>query len=149
MVKREGLKVEKWVKNLLGGILVPASGAIHASLDIRSVKRWDKEFLLEVKMTTKNIYKLTMPLWQKIKSRAEIRMMHPALCVVFKTKFGKRGVILFRREDAPEDFPIDRTVENFQRSNSALDITPTDETLLVKWRGEELVIMPLIKWRQD
>ena len=145
--KNEGLKVERWVKEVVGGRLTPASGAFHASLDIRAVTRWGKEFLLEVKYTTKEAYKLSTGLWQKIKDRAEIRMMHPALCIVFKTKFGKKPIIVIRKQDAPADIKVDRE-EEVKRENARLNLTPIDEIILVKdWFDEDLIIMPLYLWK--
>jgi hypothetical protein len=144
--KREGLKAEKWVQNLVGGLLTPASGAIQASLDIRSVKRWGKEFLLEVKLTSKERFRVAKGLWHKIVSRAEMRMMCPALCVVFKTRLkGRKAAVVIRREDAPPDLPIEKE-ETVKGKIRALILQPTDEITLTKWGENELIIIPLHRW---
>jgi hypothetical protein len=141
--KREGLKAEKWVQNIVGGLLTPASGAIQASLDIRSVKRWGKEFLLEVKLTSKESFRVAKGLWHKIVLRAEMRMMCPALCIVFKTRLkGRKAAVVVRREDAPPDLPIEKEEGKIR----ALNIQPTDEIILTKWGESELIIIPLHRW---
>jgi hypothetical protein len=148
--KREGLKAEKWVSSLVGGLLTPASGAIHASLDIRSLKRWNKEFILEVKSTTKESFTLYNPLWRKIVARAEMRMLCPALCVVFKTRLsGRKAIVVVRREDAPTDLPIEReeVAGAIKGRIRSLHLQPIDEIILVRWGREELVIMPLYRWK--
>ncbi len=147
--QKEGLKVEKWVKNLVGGLLTPASGAIQASLDIRSVKRWGKEFLVEVKSTSKGSFRVTKLLWRKVVSRAEMRMACPALCVVFKTRLsGRKPIVMIRREDAPPDFPVEKEeeVKGFRKKDFSLILHPIDEITLFKWEDEEIIAMPLYRW---
>jgi hypothetical protein len=146
--RKEGLKAEKWVRDLVGGVLTPASGAIQASLDIRSVKRWGKDFLLEVKFTSKESFRVTKPLWRKIVARAEMRMMCPALCVVFRTRFSsKKPIVAIRREDAPPDFPVEREeVISGEKVIPTLRLQPIDEIMLVKWGSDEIIVMPLYRW---
>ena len=146
--QKEGLKAEKWVRDLVGGVLTPASGAIQASLDIRSVKRWGKDFLLEVKFTSKESFRVTKPLWRKIVARAEMRMMCPALCVVFRTRLSSRKpIVAIRREDAPPDFPVEREeVIRGEKVILTLKLRPIDEIVLVKWGNDEIIVMPLYRW---
>ncbi|MDT7877290.1 MAG: hypothetical protein RQ862_01880 [Candidatus Caldarchaeales archaeon] len=146
--QKEGLKAEKWVRDLVGGVLTPASGAIQASLDIRSVKRWGKDFLLEVKSTSKESFRVTKPLWRKIVARAEMRMMCPALCVVFRTRLSSRKpIVAIRREDAPPDFPVEREeVIRGEKVILTLKLRPIDEIVLVKWGNDEIIVMPLYRW---
>lgn len=147
--QKEGLKVEKWIKDLVGGVLTPASGAIQASLDIRSVKRWGKEFLLEVKSTSKESFRVTKLLWQKVVSRAEMRMACPALCVVFKTRLsGRKPIVIVRREDAPPDFPVEKEeeVKGYRKKEFSFTLRPIDEVTLLKWGDEEVIAMPLHRW---
>jgi len=147
--RKEGLKTERWVKNLVGGLLTPASGAIQASLDIRSVKRWGKEFLVEVKSTSKESFRVTKLLWRKVVSRAEMRMSCPALCVVFKTRLsGRKPIVIIRREDAPPDFPIEKEeeVQGYRKKEFSLVLRPIDEITLFKWKDEEIIAMPLYRW---
>jgi len=147
--QKEGLKTERWIKNLVGGLLTPASGAIQASLDIRSVKRWGKEFLLEVKSTSKESFRVTKLLWQKVVSRAEMRMACPALCVVFKTRLsGRKPIVIIRREDAPPDFPVEKEeeVKGYRKKEFSFTLRPMDEVMLLKWGDEEVIAMPLYRW---
>jgi hypothetical protein len=146
--QKEGSKAEKWIRNLVGGLLTPASGAIQASLDIRSVKRWGKDFLLEVKSTSKESFRVTKPLWRKIVARAEMRMMCPALCVVFRTRLSSRKpIVAIRREDAPPDFPVEREeVISGKKVIPTLNLRPIDEITLVKWGDDEVIVMPLYRW---
>jgi len=147
--QKEGLKTERWVKNLVGGLLTPASGAIQASLDIRSVKRWGKEFLLEVKSTSKESFRVTKLLWQKVVSRAEMRMACPALCVVFRTRLsGRKPIVIIRREDAPPDFPVEKEeeVKGYRKKEFSFTLRPIEEVMLLKWGDEEVIAMPLYRW---
>jgi hypothetical protein len=147
--QKEGLKIEKWVKDLIGGILTPRSGALQASLDIRSVKRWGKEFLVEVKSTSKENFRVTKLLWRKVVSRAEMRMACPALCVVFRTRLsGRKPIVIIRREDAPPDFPVEKEeeVKGYRKKDFSLILHPTDEITLFKWKDEEIIAMPLYRW---
>jgi Holliday junction resolvase len=147
--QKEGLKTEKWVRDLVGGMLTPASGAIQASLDIRSVKRWGKEFLVEVKSTSKESFKVTKLLWRKVVSRAEMRMACPALCVVFRTRLsGRKPIVIIRREDAPPDFPVEKEekVKGYRKKDFSLALRPIDEITLFKWEDEEIIAMPLYLW---
>jgi Holliday junction resolvase len=147
--QKEGLKAERWIRNLVGGLLTPASGAIQASLDIRLVKRWGKEFLLEVKSTSKESFKVTKLLWQKIVSRAEMRMACPALCVVFKTRLSSRKpIVMIRREDAPPDFPVEKEeeVKSVRKKDFSLTLRPVDEITLFKWEDKEIIAMPVYRW---
>jgi Holliday junction resolvase len=147
--QKEGLKTERWVKNLVGGLLTPASGAIQASLDIRSVKRWGKEFLVEVKSTSKESFRVTKLLWRKVVSRAEMRMACPALCVVFKTRLsGRKPIVIIRREDAPPDFPVEKEeeVKGYRKREFSFTLRPLDEVTLLKWGDEEVIAMPLYRW---
>jgi len=147
--QKEGLKTERWVKNLVGGLLTPASGAIQASLDIRSVKRWGKEFLVEVKSTSKESFRVTKLLWRKVVSRAEMRMACPALCVVFKTRLsGRKPIVIIRREDAPPDFPVEKEeeVKGYRKKEFSFTLRPIDEVTLLKWGDEEVIAMPLYRW---
>jgi hypothetical protein len=146
--QKEGFKAEKWIRNLVGGLLTPASGAIQASLDIRSVKRWGKDFLLEVKSTSRESFRVTKPLWRKIVARAEMRMMCPALCVVFRTRLSSRKpIVAIRREDAPPDFPVEKEeVISGKKVTPTLNLQPIDEITLVKWGDDEVIVMPLYRW---
>jgi Holliday junction resolvase len=147
--QKEGLKTEKWVRDLVGGMLTPASGAIQASLDIRSVKRWGKEFLVEVKSTSKESFRVTKLIWRKVVSRAEMRMACPALCVVFRTRLsGRKPIVIIRREDAPPDFPVEKEekVKGYRKKDFSLALRPIDEITLFKWEDEEIIAMPLYLW---
>ena len=147
--QKEGLKTERWVKNLVGGLLTPASGATQASLDIRSVKRWGKEFLVEVKSTSKESFRVTKLLWRKVVARAEMRMACPALCVVFKTRLsGRKPIVIIRREDAPPDFPVEKEeeVKGYRKKEFSFTLRPLDEVTLLKWGDEEVIAMPLYRW---
>jgi hypothetical protein len=147
--QKEGLKVEKWIKDLVGGMLTPASGAIQASLDIRSVKRWGKEFLVEVKSTSKESFRVTKLLWRKVVARAEMRMVCPALCVVFRTRLsGRKPIVIIRREDAPPDFPVEKEeeVKGYRKKEFSFTLRPIDEVTLLKWGDEEVIAMPLYRW---
>jgi hypothetical protein len=147
--QKEGLKAEKWIKDLVGGMLTPASGAIQASLDIRSVKRWGKEFLVEVKSTSKESFRVTKLLWRKVVARAEMRMACPALCVVFRTRLsGRKPIVIIRREDAPPDFPVEKEeeVKGYRKKEFSFTLRPIDEVTLLKWGDEEVIAMPLYRW---
>jgi hypothetical protein len=153
-IKREGTKAERWVRRLVGGILTPASGALQASLDIRSVKRWGKEFLLEVKLTSKDPYLLTRQVWETVVQRAEMRSMCPALCVVFRTRLGKKPMILLRKDDAPQNLPIEkeatvRFTKNPKKKptlRARLPISPTHDITIIDWEGEKIILLPLYRW---
>jgi hypothetical protein len=153
-IKREGTRAERWVKRRVGGILTPASGALQASLDIRSVKRCGKEFLLEVKLTSKDPYLLTRQTWETIIRRAEMRSMCPALCVVFRTRLGKKPMILLRKDDAPPHLAVEKEVTvRFTKNpkkeltlRARVPISPTHDITLIDWEGEKIVLLPLYRW---
>lgn len=142
MVKKKiGLEAEKWVATQMGGVLVPQSGALYGSLDVKTIDLQGRRFLIEVKATTKEEYRVGWSLWELVETRAALREMEPLLVIVFRRKVGKRGIALCKASSLP-DFPI-QNLPQVNVKDKSLKVTYKQEATVVEWKDRKFLLLPV------
>jgi len=129
-----GFKEENWVARYLEGKREIASGALRNSLDVH-VKRGGKEYLVEVKTTTRKNFPLNKSLWEKILARSEIRAKEPLLVIIFYMDRWRKKPVVICRDDGSIAVKEEKEIKR-----KVLHIDPSLVGTKVKWQGNSLII---------